>query len=151
MKNTLIALVAIVLIVGVYVAFSQRVEAPTEPNDTGRIRAPEEAVLSVGQTATLAGVSVTPNKVNDSRCPADVQCVWAGTVTASVLLELNGETQTVDIGLDVEPVEFGGYLVSLVSVEPTRGSGPSLEQDTYRLTIRVAPVVGSDGNIPANI
>ena len=39
----------------------------------------------IGQAAKAPGETLTPIRVvDDSRCPADVQCIWAGTVHVSV-------------------------------------------------------------------
>ena len=36
---------------------------------------------TLGQVSTALNVSITPKEVvSDSRCPSDVQCIWAGTV-----------------------------------------------------------------------
>ncbi len=154
MKTTLIIVILLALGVGGY-AFVNRDATPTPtdetPSDEGRIRGPEDASISVGQTATIAGVAVTLNKVDDSRCPTGVQCIWAGTVTASVTLALNGETSTRDMTLDAEPVEFKGYFVSLTAALPYPKEGVMTDKKDYMLTFHVAPVIGSDGNIPANI
>ena len=42
--------------------------------------------LVPGQTAKLGGRQVTLLRVQDSRCPPDVQCIRAGELTASLLV-----------------------------------------------------------------
>lgn len=52
--------------------------------------------FSVGDTATFTdGLTVKLEKINDSRCPEDVQCVWAGELAAEFVIGGNVETATV--------------------------------------------------------
>lgn len=157
MKTSLIIFVLLVLGVGSYGLISKEtndaVPAPTDqtPSDEGRIRAPEDGTLSIGQTAVLAGVSTTLNDVSDSRCPQGVDCVWAGQATAFATLGLNGETAAVELLLGADPVEFAGYLVSVTSILPYPKYDVVTKKTDYRVTFHVASVVGSNGDIPANI
>lgn len=154
MKTALIIIALILLGAGGYAVVSKDpapVSVDETPSDDGRIRGPEDRALSVGQTATIAGLSVTLNGVNDSRCPIGVECIWAGEVSASVTLNAGEETSTRDMKLGAEPVEFKGYFISLTSALPHPTEGVSTDESDYMLTFHVAPVIGSDGNIPANI
>lgn len=45
---------------------------------------PDRLTLSEGQTGKLGFQTVTLLKMLDSRCPAGVQCVWAGDVVTEV-------------------------------------------------------------------
>ena len=45
-------------------------------------------VLMPGQTAKFGDRQVTMLRVQDSRCPPDVQCIRAGELTASLLVAL---------------------------------------------------------------
>ena len=42
--------------------------------------------LSPGKTVKLSGRQVTLLRVQDSRCPPDVQCIWAGELSATLLI-----------------------------------------------------------------
>lgn len=65
---------------------------PTTPPTPETTAANPSIVLAAGQStgvapdASLAFVRV----VNDSRCPANVQCVWAGEVTLALALTASG-------------------------------------------------------------
>lgn len=48
--------------------------------------------LVQGQTGTLGGKTITLLKVADSRCRPNVQCIWAGELTATV--KVNDQTLT---------------------------------------------------------
>ncbi len=150
MKITLIIIILLALGAGGY-AISKKDAAPEPvvetPTEDERVRGPEDKAISVGEPTEISGLTVTLNKVTDSRCPTGVQCIWAGEATASVTLAQGAETSTIDMKLDATPVEFGGYLVSLTAALPYPKEGVALTQDDYMLTFRVAPVIESGENI----
>lgn len=157
MKTTLVIIILLVLGVGGYALTKKDTAVPIVPTGeistttTNGVRGSEDRALSVGQTETILGLMVTLDTVSDSRCPTGVQCIWAGTVIASVTLAVDGETLTVDMTLNADPVEFEGYLISLTGASPYPKEGDPVDQKDHVLTFHVAPIVGSDGNIPANI
>ncbi len=65
----------------------------------------EDLVLSKGQSAMLnqnggnADLMVETKDIQESRCPSDVICVWAGFATASLKLSHNGATGDLDLCL----------------------------------------------------
>jgi hypothetical protein len=90
----------------------------------------------LGGTATGLNISVTPNKiVSDSRCPKDVQCIWAGTVEVRTVIAsqvAHGE-HTLKLG---EPQVFGEFTVTLTKVTPEKGS-ETIPGSSYRFTFEV--------------
>ena len=69
--------------------------------------------LALGQSGDFGPVDLTPISVDeDSRCPAAVQCIWAGQVRLKVLLE---------------------------QVSPQRGSTAQIPPSHYSFTIRYTP------------
>src|SRR5690606_25783612 len=69
------------------------------------------------------GPYVTPLEVReDSRCPADVQCVWAGRVRLSVRIDLGARSETREIATDA-PIEVADGRLSLVEVRPAKVAG----------------------------
>lgn len=99
--------------------------------------------LSPSQSAVVDGgaLRVTFVKVSaDSRCPADVQCVWAGdAATALILGSANGETTTATLHTTLTPhsVMSGAYDVALVGVKPAPRQGSTIPQASYVATFRV--------------
>lgn len=159
MNKILYVVIGLVVLSGVlFVVISPKTEVPTPVDETptttddGRVRAPEDITLSVGEKGAAAGLLLTFNSViSDSRCPADVQCVWAGTVSASITLESGSEKTTLDMAMNESAITFSGYYVSLTSVSPATKSDTPIESSDYRVTFHVAPVLGSGDSIPANI
>lgn len=74
--------------------------------------------------------------VQDSRCPIDVQCVWAGTVTIKVLIEsgLGASTQELSIG---ETITTESETITLTSVSPTPNSTRAITSEQYVFTFTV--------------
>ncbi|MCR4274848.1 MAG: hypothetical protein NUW02_02245 [Candidatus Campbellbacteria bacterium] len=150
MKKIFYIVIGLVILSGVsYVIFSSRTQEPITPEDEnqntddGRVRAPAEVALGVGKTGEGAGLSLTLNKVvSDSRCPTDVQCIWAGAVTVDVTLQSGTEKTTVTMVENEQPVTFAGYRVSLLSVTPTPKSTISINPQEYVVTFYIAPILG---------
>ena len=81
------SLLAVALLAGCAGAAPSSPQAPHHEDANVHETAPQTVTLGVGERATLAdGSQLTYLRlVNDSRCPPDVQCVWAGD--ASIELE----------------------------------------------------------------
>ena len=87
----------------------------------------------LNEVATLDGLTVRPLAViEDSRCPASVQCVWAGRVRISA--EVSGEgTRELTLG---EPVAASGGTLTLVDVRPGKRTPEAIPQREYQFTFR---------------
>lgn len=112
---------------GIAVASEIDVDAIIVRIDTG-----ERIETKIGHGETALGVRIEPLELlEDSRCPEDVQCVWAGTVRVRVrVTTVTGETeQEFTLG---EPVLLGGAEVTLTSVEPSPRSDSQFPPSTYR-------------------
>lgn len=93
--------------------------------------------LQVGSSRPL---TVTFQDVEqDSRCPADVQCAWAGDAAIVLRLSRDGRSAGTTLHTTLEPteVEYEGYEVRLVSVEPTPRADRETPKSEYRVTVRV--------------
>ena len=105
----------------------------------------EEFVLSVGQRASLAGEDLEikfKNVTEDSRCPSDVTCIWAGRVTCMVELTQAGSSYNMTLtehGLTNEyPKEtYEGYQLSF-HVTPYPETGKEIDKDAYQLHLIVS-------------
>lgn len=123
------------------------VPATTTPPGTGGPMLPpisdemptgqQKVRVGVGETGSTFGLSVTLNNiVNDSRCPVDAQCIWAGMLVAEITLAEAGASETVELQQD-DVREWRGYSVTMVSAEPIPRSDVERKPEDYFLTFMV--------------
>lgn len=87
----------------------------------------------IGETVQAGPVSVGPVRVvEDSRCPAGVACIQAGTVRLAVRID---GAAPVELRLG-QPVSAGGGSLALVEVYPERRKDTALYPDEYRFGFR---------------
>jgi hypothetical protein len=116
-------------------------------DDTGRggvvcARLGEQFDIRVGETAYIADthLSIRVNGVpEDSRCPRDVVCVWAGNARVSLTLRDASNTDAVDLNSTLEPraITRGGYTVQLVDVQPVPTAGQPIPAREYVIRLVV--------------
>lgn len=83
------------------------------------------------------------NVTEDSRCPSDVQCVWAGQVTIVVQVYKN-EQKVGNFSLSslTKPeITVGGYSIKLTNViSAPKISGQPIEISDYVVTLVVSKI-----------
>lgn len=137
MKNiikNIIVVIAIILIG--YVIYS----APkTDNTDSGRVMAPQENSVAVGETKEfMGGVYLTLNEVTDDyRCPIDVECIEGGAVNTNITLREGETTLNTFYSSDGVALNFNGYNVSIISVYPDLYAGSTVNKSDYVVTFRV--------------
>jgi hypothetical protein len=90
------------------------------------------ARAALGQRVYVDGPYVTPLAVlEDSRCPASVQCVWAGQVRLSMKIELGSRSEIREIATQ-EPIEVADGKLTLVEVQPARRTPDAIPPTAYR-------------------
>lgn len=97
--------------------------------------------VAMGEPQVLsAEFAVTPLKIlEDSRCPIEAECVWAGRVRMKARLDLGHESTTVEISSD-EPLHINGGMLSIAEIAPDMSSEWSpLEPSDYRFGFIFAP------------
>jgi hypothetical protein len=124
----------------------------------GCVRQPEPSIASTDQTVVLGqsfrlargktaevqgrGVRVRFEEVlDDSRCPARVQCVWAGDASIVLRLAQAGRETSVDtLRLTREPhaVTYRGYIVRLEGLEPARQQDAPPRPEAYVASLMVS-------------
>lgn len=165
----------IVLLAGML--FGSMLAACKTPPQTGTPNAPTLALTPVGKTVGLGetvqllpGGTVTISDtdlsiifqevVEDSRCPKDVECVWAGQVIVRLGVS-TGEQQAANevlMGLNGPPdappqVQVGDYTIELLMVEPYPTSQPAPIPPVVTLIVSqtvgaTAPPPGSPSAVP---
>jgi hypothetical protein len=99
--------------------------------------------LKPGQSARVSNTPLTVVFVSvsqDSRCPSDVQCVWAGDGAIKLALQSTAESSqeaTLHTTLDPKFVDYSGYRIRVVALAPYPKSGAPISADKYVVTLHV--------------
>ena len=86
-----------------------------------------DGLATYGQSIRVGALVVTPQAlVEDSRCPINARCIWAGRLVLKARIDGAGWRETVDLTLG-KPHSTHGTGLALVSAEPGKmaGSEPS--------------------------
>ncbi|MFC3174813.1 hypothetical protein ACFOD9_11175 [Novosphingobium bradum] len=87
----------------------------------------------IGERVAQGGVSIVPLALlEDSRCPAGVTCIQAGTVR--IAADIAGVRTELALG---QPASVAGASVSLVEVYPQHRKDITYYPDEYRFGFRV--------------
>lgn len=103
----------------------------------------KEFSLGIGQTAHIEGEKLVIKfkaVLEDSRCPINVVCVWAGNGKVEFgILDIDGQNKTVILNTEEEPKEvtLKGHKLKLISLNPPRVDGVSISPGDYSVTLLV--------------
>lgn len=77
--------------------------------------------------------------LNDSRCPVDVDCVWAGNAKLRIALIKRSTTKMFEIntGLAPQNVKFGSYEIKILTLEPRRQTTSKADFTGYVATFSI--------------
>ena len=127
MKTLLLAFMSVIILCG-------DADARPLPAETARVMINKERVLPKSKLH-ITFVSL----IEDSRCPKDTACVWAGNAKITVGVSKNGNVKT--IILNTNPKEqaavFGGYSIRLVRLTPEPRSNIRINRNGYQATLEV--------------
>ena len=95
--------------------------------------------VALGQKAYVDGPLVQPVEVvEDSRCPMNARCVWAGRVRVKMRwLRGNGEKQPFEVTLG-EETQLADGKFTLESVRPEKMTNVTIKPSDYRFSFRFA-------------
>jgi hypothetical protein len=80
--------------------------------------------------------------LDDSRCPIDAICVWAGNGEVKLKLTLNGgnsESMVLNTLLEPRAVKFGSYKIFLQGLNPSPMSNCPIAQEDYSINLVIKP------------
>jgi hypothetical protein len=90
--------------------------------DGGPIRTDGLAML--GQPTRVGRLVVTPIKlVEDSRCPMNARCIWAGRAVVTTRIDGPGWRETMNMELGRPYIAHGRIGIQLSSVQPEKVAG----------------------------
>lgn len=100
---------------------------------------PDGSDVALGQKAYVDGPIVQPVEVlEDSRCPMNARCVWAGRVRVKMVwIRGNGEKQPFEATLG-EPTQLADGQLTLESVRPEKMTNVAIKPADYRFSFRFA-------------
>ncbi|WP_428629477.1 hypothetical protein [Sphingopyxis sp.] len=95
--------------------------------------------VALGQRAYADGPIIQPVEVlEDSRCPMNARCVWAGRLRVKMLwIRGNGEKQPFEVTLG-ESTPLADGSIMLESVRPDKMTNIVLKPEDYRFSFRFA-------------
>jgi hypothetical protein len=113
---------------------------------TPSIPSSDSVSLAVHESGQLPhGTTVCIDSIQDSRCPANAMCIWAGRVEVKVLLSKSTYSHSISLilqpgqQLDSTQITLGTvtYKVMLRSVLPYPGTDST---QTSKVTVQVTPM-----------
>ena len=129
--------VLLVLLFFTGAAYGQAAGGPKEP------AMDEEFTLKVGQKVTVKDTNLTVRFLavaEDSRCPVDVTCVWAGNARLEFELlvsEKNRSLVSLNTGNEPKAAQLKKFKLKLVGLTPGRKEGGALNSADYEVTVIV--------------
>jgi hypothetical protein len=96
--------------------------------------------IGVGQTVRLqSGLELGFDEVlEDSRCPADAVCVWAGTAKLKAWLSVNGSRRDIELKtFPREALAIDGFTIDVQALEPFPYSNVRIDKRGYVATLVV--------------
>lgn len=79
--------------------------------------------------------------VEDSRCPKDVDCVWAGNARIKIEVKRSGSQKEIielNTNINDKSARYDGLLIELVDLTPKPASNVRINRNGYVATIAVS-------------
>ena len=109
-----------------------------------KVPANGDVALMVGEVASFDGLLLTFDELTqDSRCPVDVKCIQAGTVTARVNLKSGEKVEETDLVSDKVIYRFSNYAITVVRAAPVRHSDVEIDPKNYIAVFHITNILGS--------
>lgn len=103
---------------------------------------PEKLTLKQGQQKTATGRLIVKflAVTEDSRCPTNVNCVWAGVARIKIQLRKNGKTAEFELNTNQpeKSAAFEGSEVKLNTLTPYPKSTAPINSASYTATFTVS-------------
>ncbi len=141
------------IMIGIITSFLGCSETETDQNSTNDInnnypqfKLGEQFDLKFGQTITIDPDNIKVKFIDvteDSRCPSDVVCIWAGQVSVLINVKNNGNDVgdvKLTLGQNKEDTvkNIDGYYLKLIEVKPYPISTKKIEKSDYIITLIVS-------------
>ena len=121
--------------------------APTGSTSTSTVGVPGTLVLAPGESARIEGrdVAVRFTRVlEDSRCPREVTCVWAGRARVAIEVGRDGQpARSFELEVGAASVDAEGLRLTAEALEPYPRDSQLTPTEAYRLRLRVEAASGA--------
>ncbi len=110
---------------------------PQTSSSTTPVPTSATVATTIGKSVHALNVDILPLEVTqDSRCPVDVECIWAGTVEVKGTLHSGLGTSNVVFKLGTS-ITTEAESVTLVSVQPVPHQGITIAPAEYKFIFEV--------------
>jgi hypothetical protein len=116
-------------IVLLFIGCHKESTSPTEQNNP---KIGESFDLKIGKSVSIKDETLTfqfVNVPNDSRCPEDAVCVWAGN--AAVIIEISDIKDTLNTVANPSEITYGSYKITLSKLSPYPKVGVPINTSQY--------------------
>ncbi|HRH20890.1 MAG TPA: hypothetical protein PLE81_09680 [Brevundimonas sp.] len=100
-----------------------------------------QRTAGLDEAVRLSNLRIIPLEVvEDSRCPTDVDCVWAGRLVVRVMIQSSAfptRTESMELGRGIALED--ARSLTITAAEPDRVSGVAVRPSDYRLTFTLGP------------
>jgi hypothetical protein len=113
---------------------------------TAQAQSAQNLRIQVNQQKKIPRGNLTVHFVSlleDSRCPTDTNCIWAGNAKIQVKLrKARGAWQTFEMNTGAEPqtVTFEGYEFRLVDLDPKPATNVRINRNGYTARLEIGKV-----------
>lgn len=138
-KSLIIILITIAVVSTLFILYQNK------ERNTINVLLDIEFKLRISEKAFIKDAEVTVTfirVVEDSRCPSNVYCFWAGRATVELSFTKNNkEIGRVNLTIPGdEEKEFDGYVIRLIRIEPQREYPEKMQisPSDYRITLIIS-------------
>ena len=108
----------------------QTIAMPAAPEGT-------DGWQEIGERGEFGPVIVPLRVIEDSRCPMNARCVWAGRLVVETEILLRGGAESLIVPMTMEePVPVADGAATLVAVWPDQVTGHTIAAGEYRFAYR---------------
>lgn len=96
--------------------------------------------INYGQEVSIENnIKIKFDSVDDSRCPMDVMCIWAGDGGVGLILSNGNDQQHTFLHTALFPreINYGGYRIILKSLIPYPVSTQQIKKEDYNIDLIV--------------
>ncbi len=102
----------------------------------------KEVKLSVNKQIVASGskLKIKLIEIKDTRCPEDVNCVWAGNAVIKFTVskgKLTAKTFELNSGIEPMSVTYQGYEIKIKDITPNRKSSDGAENVQQNVTLTI--------------